>query len=69
MLRETPVIESPCKLICQLDLKTSLCLGCGRSREEIARWTRLTDAQRRSIMQELDARMADLPAPQTLSTP
>lgn len=69
MLRETPQIESPCKLICQLDLKTSLCLGCGRSREEIARWTRLTDAQRRSIMQELDARMEALPAPQSFPTP
>jgi len=69
MLRETPQIESPCKLICQLDLKTSLCLGCGRSREEIARWTRLTDAQRSSIMQELDARMEALPEPQSSPTP
>lgn len=45
MLKETPQIESPCKLICQLELTSGLCLGCGRSREEIARWTQYTDAQ------------------------
>jgi len=68
MLKETPKIESPCKLICQLDLTSGLCLGCGRSREEITKWTRYTDAQRTEIMSELEARMEDLPAP-TIVTP
>jgi predicted Fe-S protein YdhL (DUF1289 family) len=68
MLLETPKIESPCKLICQLDLPSGLCLGCGRSREEIARWTQFTDEQRSRVMAKLDARMKDLPPPQSLNT-
>ena len=67
MLRETPIIESPCKLICQLDLSSGLCLGCGRSREEIASWTRYSPSQRKVIMAELDARMKELPEPKNLT--
>lgn len=66
MLNETPNIKSPCKLICQLQLTSGLCLGCGRSREEIASWTRYTDAQREEIMRQLDKRMETLPAPDTI---
>lgn len=67
MLLETPKIESPCKLICQLDLISGLCLGCGRSREEIASWTRYTPSQRDVITGELEARMKDLPAPKNIN--
>ena len=59
-LNMTPQIQSPCKLICELDLEKSLCKGCGRSREEIAKWTRYSDAQRAFIMTELEARLNDL---------
>jgi predicted Fe-S protein YdhL (DUF1289 family) len=34
-------ISSPCNGICQLD-DADVCLGCFRSRDEIARWTRMT---------------------------
>lgn len=57
-LRETPTIDSPCKLICEMDLESALCKGCGRTREEIAMWTRYSDVQRQFIMTELKARMA-----------
>jgi predicted Fe-S protein YdhL (DUF1289 family) len=53
-------ITSPCKLICDLDLKFSLCKGCGRSREEIAFWARYSDAQRAFIMTELPERLISL---------
>lgn len=56
-LYETPMIESPCVLICQLDLETGQCFGCGRSREEIATWTRLSDLQRKIIMHDLPKRL------------
>lgn len=56
----TPTIESPCKLICELDLDRGLCKGCGRSREEIALWTRFSDVKRAYIMTELDDRLAEL---------
>ena len=59
-LNMTPQIQSPCKLICELDLEKGLCKGCGRSREEIARWTRYSDAQRAFIMTELEGRLEKL---------
>ena len=35
----SPAIESPCNKICTLDPASGLCIGCGRSLAEIARWS------------------------------
>jgi uncharacterized protein len=51
-----PVIESPCNRVCTLDPASGLCLGCGRSLDEIARWTQMTDAERARIVAELSCR-------------
>ena len=59
-LNMAPQIQSPCKLICELDIEKGLCKGCGRSREEIAKWTRYSDAQRAFIMTELEGRLSEL---------
>lgn len=50
-------MESPCILVCSIDMKTGYCFGCGRTRDEIAGWTSYTDQQRRSIMDGLPARL------------
>ena len=50
-------IKSPCVLICQLDLKSGLCAGCGRNKEEIRYWVRYTDEERDAIMDGLAERM------------
>ena len=50
-------IKSPCVLICQLDLKSGLCAGCGRNKEEIRYWVRYTDEERDAIMEGLPARV------------
>lgn len=60
MLRATSTIQSPCKLVCELDLSSAHCKGCGRSREEIARWTRYSDTERADIMAGLEGRMKTL---------
>ena len=52
------MIESPCSKICTLDARSGLCLGCGRSVEEIARWTTMSAAERARVMAELPARLA-----------
>src|SRR4030095_5766688 len=36
------MIETPCIKICTLDARMGLCLGCGRTIDEIARWTSMT---------------------------
>jgi predicted Fe-S protein YdhL (DUF1289 family) len=42
-----------------IDPETGLCLGCGRTLSEIARWHRLTGAERLALMQTLPARVRD----------
>lgn len=49
--------ETPCIAVCIIDSKTDLCLGCGRTLPEIARWHRLDDTERLEIMAGLPARM------------
>jgi hypothetical protein len=51
--------ESPCVAVCLIDPKTGLCLGCGRTLPEIARWPRLESAERRAIMSGLAQRMTE----------
>jgi predicted Fe-S protein YdhL (DUF1289 family) len=47
---------SPCVRVCAIEPATGLCGGCSRSLEEIARWARMTDAERQRIMTELSDR-------------
>ncbi len=51
--------ETPCVAICVIDPKAKLCLGCGRTLQEIARWGRMESAERLSIMATLETRMTD----------
>jgi predicted Fe-S protein YdhL (DUF1289 family) len=50
-------ISTPCIRVCILDPDTGLCEGCGRTRDEIASWYQLSEAQRLEIMGGLDERM------------
>lgn len=50
-------METPCVNICLLDDKSGLCVGCGRSGNEIARWVEMTAKQRRAIMETLPERL------------
>jgi predicted Fe-S protein YdhL (DUF1289 family) len=49
--------STPCIRVCTLDLETGLCEGCGRTREEIGRWFRMSEEERLRIMAELPERM------------
>ena len=51
-------IESPCILVCSIDMKTGYCFGCGRTRDEIASWLSMSPGERRTVMTELPARLA-----------
>jgi predicted Fe-S protein YdhL (DUF1289 family) len=56
-LRRT-MIESPCVNICTLDARSGICLGCGRTIDEIAQWAAMAASERARIMLELPARLA-----------
>ena len=49
--------STPCIRVCTLDPEIGLCEGCGRTREEIGTWFRMSEEQRLAIMAELPARM------------
>jgi uncharacterized protein len=49
--------SSPCIRVCTLDPETGLCEGCGRTREEIGSWYRMSEDERLRIMAELSERM------------
>jgi predicted Fe-S protein YdhL (DUF1289 family) len=51
--------DTPCIAVCIIDPRTSLCLGCGRTLPEIARWHRIESTERLAIMAQLPARMTD----------
>lgn len=52
------MIETPCLKICMLDARSGLCLGCGRTIDEIAGWAAMSAAERTRVMAELPARLA-----------
>lgn len=41
---------SPCTNLCRIDAESGLCLGCFRTLDEIARWSRLDDGARDAIL-------------------
>jgi uncharacterized protein len=52
------MIETPCIKICTLDARQGLCLGCGRTIDEITRWATMNTSERARVMSELPARLA-----------
>ncbi|MGB8713066.1 MAG: DUF1289 domain-containing protein [Onishia taeanensis] len=51
-------IESPCVAICQL--KSGLCVGCGRTMEEITHWRAMKRQERMKTNQRAAQRLKKL---------
>jgi len=49
-------IPSPCINVCRMSAVTGLCEGCQRTMDEIARWSRSSDAERASILAAVERR-------------
>lgn len=49
-------IESPCVKICVVHPEARLCVGCLRTIDEIAAWSKMTPDARRTVMTELPSR-------------
>ena len=49
-------VPSPCINICRMSPDTGWCEGCQRTIDEITRWSRTTDDDRRSILAALAER-------------
>ena len=46
-------VTSPCTKVCTIDPRSGLCIGCGRTLDEIARWASLPENERLRIVAEL----------------
>ncbi len=58
MTTPPPGPDSPCVRICVIDAATGLCTGCGRTLDEIARWSGMNEAERRAVNAGLPSRLA-----------
>ncbi|HYC15819.1 MAG TPA: DUF1289 domain-containing protein [Pseudolabrys sp.] len=63
-----PKIETPCVKICTLDARMGLCLGCGRTIDEIARWATMSPSERIEVVRKLSPRLAACNAAKTTAS-
>ena len=52
--------QSPCTGVCRLDTR-GVCLGCGRTLDEIAQWGGASEARQREIVAAARARLPIIP--------
>jgi len=57
----SPDVPSPCVRNCCLD-EADVCLGCGRTIDEILRWQKATNAEREAIVRKAAERRALRPS-------
>lgn len=55
-----PAIETPCIKLCVVDPESGFCIGCGRTRPEIAGWLGYNPGLRQAIIAKLPERLAAL---------
>jgi uncharacterized protein len=53
-------IETPCVKICVVEPETGFCIGCGRTRGEIADWLAMSPVERHTLVLALPERMSTL---------
>ena len=54
----TAKLQSPCISVCQIDPFNGICLGCYRTRGEIASWRSMDEADQLRLMDILSERRA-----------
>ncbi len=55
----TPV-ASPCVNICRMDADNAICVGCYRTLDEIAQWSRASSDAKRAILAAVERRRAEI---------
>ena len=52
-------VLTPCVKICELDQYNQICIGCGRTVEQLREWLIYSDDKRKNIMKEIKKRKKD----------
>ena len=47
------MVKSPCTNICTMSLDGKLCMGCGRSIEEITNWSYFSNEEKKKIIKKI----------------
>jgi predicted Fe-S protein YdhL (DUF1289 family) len=55
-----PTVSTPCINVCVLDPLSALCIGCGRTGEEITAWATMSETERLTVMAGLEQRLANV---------
>ena len=50
-MKQSP-IESPCISVCRMD--NEVCVGCGRTVEEVVEWYNFTNEQKQAVLNRLE---------------
>ena len=50
-------VDSPCLRICVIHPDAKICVGCHRTSEEIAKWSKYSHSERREILDNLPGRI------------
>jgi hypothetical protein len=54
-----PTVSTPCINVCVLDPLSALCIGCGRTGEEISAWATMSEPERLALMAGLEQRLTE----------
>ena len=54
-----PPVPTPCINVCVLDPLSALCIGCGRTGEEITAWATMSETERLDVAAELGQRLTE----------
>ena len=54
-----PTVSTPCINVCVLDPLSALCIGCGRTGEEITAWATMSETERLAVMADLAQRLTE----------
>mgnify|MGYP001764018151 CR=1 FL=1 len=52
------LVPNPCKSICKMDAN-NICVGCKRTKEEIAAWPKLTNEQKQVIVTRISTNVKE----------
>ena len=56
MTAPSATVASPCINICRMHAPTGLCEGCLRTIDEIARWSQMSEPEKRDVWKQLPLR-------------
>jgi len=50
------MIDSPCISVCRIDETSRVCVGCGRTLEEISDWQSMSESEKDGVMKNIRER-------------